>query len=113
MRESNTRSNFDDGMPTDYYLQFARRAKCLGENEAAPTDGSLFRCLEKTDSLTLQNASAYTSYAAKHGQWAFIPVTDGKFIRAQPTEQLLAGKVNGERMLTGVSPSLSLPPSLS
>lgn len=92
-------------MPTDYYLQFARRAKCLGANETAPTDGSLFRCLEKSDTVTLQNASAYTSYAAKNGQWAFIPVTDGKLIREQPTKQLLAGRVNGELMLAGVSPS--------
>jgi len=98
-----TQPNFDDGMPTDYYLQFARRAKCLGENEAAPTDGSLFRCLEKADTITLQNASAYTSYAAKASQWAFIPVTDGKLIREQPTEQLLAGKVNGELMLAGAN----------
>jgi hypothetical protein len=89
-------------MPTDYYLQFARRAGCLDANATAPTDGSLFRCLERTDTLTLQNASAYTSYAAKASQWAFIPVTDGKLIREQPTEQLLAGKVNGELMLAGV-----------
>ncbi|KAK0610973.1 carboxylesterase [Immersiella caudata] len=98
-----TQPEFDGGMPTDYYLQFARRAGCLEADEAVPTDGSLFKCLEKTDTIALQNASAYTSYAAKASQWAFIPVTDGKLIREQPTEQLLAGKVNGERMLAGAN----------
>lgn len=97
-------SNFDDGLPTDYYLQFARRAKCLSSNETAlPSNGSVFKCLQNADTIVLQNASAYTSYAAKYGQWAFIPVTDGTLIREQPNRQLPSGKVNGERILTGVS----------
>ncbi|GAB1318467.1 Carboxylic ester hydrolase [Madurella fahalii] len=97
-----TQPNFDDALPTDYYLQFARRAECLGSNETViPSDGSVFRCLQNADTIVLQNASAYTSYAAKFGQWAFIPVSDGTLIREQPNRQLLSGKVNGERILTG------------
>ncbi|KAK3934071.1 lipase 2 [Diplogelasinospora grovesii] len=97
-----TQPNFDDGITTDYYLQFARRAGCLDDN--APInliEGSIFRCLQDAGTYVLQNASAYTSYAAKFGQWAFIPVTDGTLIRDRPTSQLLNGKVNGERMITG------------
>ncbi|KAK3395154.1 putative carboxylesterase [Podospora didyma] len=98
-----TQPKHDDGLPTDYFLQFARRANCLNETQQhpMPTDGSLFACLQSADTILLQNASAYTSYAAKFGQWAFIPVTDGALIQAQPNEQLLAGKVNGERILAG------------
>ena len=70
-----------------------------------PTDGSVFKCLQNADTTVLQNASAYTSYGSKYGQWAFIPVTDGTLIRAQPNEQLLTGNVNGERILSAVSPS--------
>ncbi|KAK0724915.1 carboxylesterase [Lasiosphaeris hirsuta] len=96
-----TQPNYDDALPTDYYLQFARRAGCLDEGKADPEDGSVFKCLQNAGTLALQNASAYTSYAALYGQWAFIPVTDGSLIRSQPNRQLLRREVNGERILTG------------
>ncbi|KAK0625187.1 Alpha/Beta hydrolase protein [Bombardia bombarda] len=91
-----TQPNFDDPLPTEYYQEFARRAGCL-----SPDSDSAFKCLQNADTLVLQNASAYTSYGAKYGQWSFIPVTDGKLIRKRPTEQLREGKVNGEAILTG------------
>jgi hypothetical protein len=46
------------------------------------------------------------SAGGKYGQWAFLPVTDGKFLQKRPSEQLLAGQVNGLRILSGVSISL-------
>ncbi len=107
--------HYDDPLPTEYYRQFAIRAGCLSENATSvPKDGSAIKCLREVDTLVLQNASAYTSYAAKNGQWAFIPVTDrpGFIVSASPTDQLLRGKVNGERILVGVSSTLEPPTPL-
>ncbi|ESZ91220.1 hypothetical protein SBOR_8394 [Sclerotinia borealis F-4128] len=59
------------------------------------SNGSAFDCLVATDTLTLQNASAYISANGNYGQWAFLPVTDGEFLVKRPSEQLLAGEVNG------------------
>lgn len=96
--------NFDDAVPKEYYQQFASRANCLGNNGTAVAPyRSVFECLQNADTITLQNASAYTSYSAKYGQWSFIPVTDGTLLREQPYVPLLSGRVNGERILTGVS----------
>ncbi|KAI9641370.1 hypothetical protein NHQ30_010172 [Ciborinia camelliae] len=64
-------------------------------------NGSSFDCLVGTDSFALQNASAYVSASGNYGQWAFLPVTDGKFLTKRPSEQLLAGEVNGVRILSG------------
>lgn len=53
------------------------------------------------DTDVLQNASNFVSTSALYGQWAFIPVTDGKFIKERPTTQLLkGGKLNGVRILS-------------
>lgn len=50
----------------------------------------------------LQNASAVASSLSVYGQWAFIPVTDGKLIQERPSEQLaVQRKSNGLRILTG------------
>ena len=94
--------NYDDDLPTDYYLQFAQRAGCLGTDDGSSSDSAaVFKCLQKADSTVLQKASCDTSLNAKPGNWAFIPVTDGNLIRNLPSKQLLAGKVNGERMIVG------------
>ena len=50
----------------------------------------------------LQNASYTVTINAKYGQWAFVPVTDGKFVKQRPSEQLSTGAVNGNRGLIGV-----------
>lgn len=55
----------------------------------------------------LQNASAHVSGGYKYGQWAFVPVVDTGLLSERPSVQLNAGKVNGLRMLTSVSPSHS------
>ena len=96
--------NFDDAGPEEFYRQFARRANCLDANATdLPSDGSVFKCLQNTDTLVLQNASAWASYGAQNGQWAFIPVTDGTLLRDPPEVQLLKGKANGESVLSAVS----------
>lgn len=68
---------------------------------AVTQNGSIYDCLKSVDSNTLQNASAYASMEEKWGQWAFLPVTDGRLITQRPTEQLLKRSVNGKSILSG------------
>jgi len=63
--------------------------------------GRIFDCLIGTDSATLMNASATVAQSGTWGTWAFLPVTDGKFIQQRPSKQLLEGKVNGINHLAG------------
>ncbi|KAH8900002.1 alpha/beta-hydrolase [Thozetella sp. PMI_491] len=90
-----TQPKYNDGLPEDYYRQLAEKADCKGSKD------SWFECLTDAGTIALQNASALTTFAAKYGNWAFIPVTDGTLIQGLPTEQLLKGSVNGERVLVG------------
>lgn len=95
-----TQWDYNGAEPTQAYDLFVQETGCK-----TPGDNStVFACLQSADTLVLQNASAYISAGGKYGQWAFLPVTDGDFLRKRPSEQLLAGEVNGLRMLSGVSP---------
>jgi carboxylesterase type B len=91
-----TQWDYDGAAPTQSYHLFAQAAGC--EN---PVNSTVFACLQGKDSLTLQNASAYINGGGKFGQWAFLPVTDGTFLQKRPSKQLLAGQVNGLRLLSG------------
>ncbi|KAJ0307329.1 hypothetical protein COL516b_003942 [Colletotrichum fioriniae] len=66
------------------------------------TSSSLLSCLQKADSLTLQNASDWVSTQGRYGQWEWRPVIDGKLVRDTLTQELSQGKagVNGRRVLT-------------
>jgi carboxylesterase type B len=88
--------------PSQAYYQFAAQAGCLDS-----TNVTIFSCLVGKDTATLQQANTNVTGHGKYGQWAFLPVVDGKFIQKRPTEQLLAHEVNGVRMLSGVSTSHS------
>lgn len=89
---------YDGAAPSQSYSLFAKAAGCLeGEGNA-----TVFACLQGKDSLALQNASSQVSGTGKYEQWAFLPVTDGTFLQKRPSEQLLAGEVNGVRILSGV-----------
>lgn len=106
---------YNDFVPEQYYYQFAAKAGCLERtgdvgrgNELTGGEG-VFECLVSMDSLTLQEANSnVTLLEAPYGQWAFLPVTDGTFLQSRPSEQLLSGKVNGLRMLSGVCSSRPL-----
>jgi len=101
--------DYDGSMPTHNFQLFAQAAGCSKTTSEGVNDAGVFQCLQNQNTLTLQNASAFVSLTGRYGQWAFLPVTDGNFIRKRPTEQLLSGEVNGLRMLSGVSPSHKLP----
>ncbi|PCG92087.1 Carboxylesterase, type B [Penicillium occitanis (nom. inval.)] len=88
--------NYDDPLPTTYYERFAAEAGCSNSKAA-----SVFDCLVAADTNVLQNASYTVTINAKYGQWAFVPVTDGKFVQHRPSAQLATGAVNGNRGLIG------------
>ncbi|KAI1079752.1 alpha/beta-hydrolase [Whalleya microplaca] len=96
-----TQWNFDGAQPSDSYNRFAERVGCLADDVVA-SNSSVFDCLVSADTVVLQNASAEVTASGIYGQWAFLPVTDGTFIKERPTEQLLkGGEVNGVRVLVG------------
>jgi len=53
------------------------------------------------DSASLMDAAATVSQSGTWGTWAFLPVTDGKFIQERPSKQLGEGRVNGLNHLAG------------
>lgn len=89
--------NYGDDVPTHNYKAFAEFAGCTGGSNA-----SVFGCLVNADTTVLQNASGLVSQSGEYGTFAFVPVTDGEFVQARPSEQLLAKEVQGKRILIGV-----------
>ena len=92
--------NYNDPVPTQYYQAFVQAAGCSGA--AKTTDSTVFDCLVNADTAVLQNASATVSQSGEFGTFAFLPVTDGKFIQAAPSQQLCKKAVSGKRLLVGV-----------
>lgn len=92
--------NYNDQVPTQYYNAFAKAAGC--SSGTSTTDTTVFNCLVNADTAVLQNASASVSVSGEFGTFAFLPVTDGKFIPAAPSQQLLKKAVSGRRVLVGV-----------
>lgn len=86
--------------PTAHYHDFAARAGCYQYTRS--DDSTIFNCLIRADTETLQYASGNVSTSGAWGTWAFTPVTDGKFIQDLPSKQLLEKKVSGKRILSGV-----------
>lgn len=98
--------DYDGLEPTKSYYKLATQVGCADEEGYGFTGQSVFECLATMDSFILQNASTQVSggYGAVYGHWAFLPVTDGEFLRARPSVQLASGKVNGLRVLSGHTP---------
>ncbi|KAK1637793.1 carboxylesterase [Colletotrichum phormii] len=88
----------DGDRPTRAYKSLVERIGC-STNTTSP---SLLSCLQKADSLTLQNASDWVSTQGRYGQWEWWPIIDGKLVRETLTQELSWGKagVNGRRVLT-------------
>ncbi|KKY29618.1 putative carboxylesterase type b [Diaporthe ampelina] len=91
-----------DWQPSQAYYAFASAAGCDTKN-AYLHNGSkpIFDCLVETDAATLMNASADVSQSGSWATWAFLPVTDGKFIQSLPSKQLAQGNINGLNQLSG------------
>ena len=91
---------YNDLVPTQHYQAFAKAAGC--SSSSSTTDLTVFNCLVNADTAILQNASATVSVSGEFGTFAFLPVTDGNFIQAAPSLQLLKKAVSGKRLLVGV-----------
>lgn len=101
--------NYDDSVHEQNYAAFAEQAGCSKGSLKSIQYPSTFDCLVATDSAVLQNASGTVSTTQGYfGTFGFLPVLDGKLIQTRPSTQLLSGRVNGKRLLVGVSASLSL-----
>ena len=55
------------------------------------------------DTITLQQASAAIDASGLYATWTFLPVIDGTYVQELPSEQLLTTKLNGNKLLVGVS----------
>lgn len=89
--------DYNGQRPTLTYQQFAAEVGCNKTNA-----NETFSCLVGRNSEVLQQASAIVSADEDFGSWAFLPVTDGKFLCNRPSVQLNGGAVNGLRTLSGV-----------
>lgn len=95
--------NYNDFVPSQAYYAFAQSVGCFDDRAFGNTTQLIFQCLIGKDTLTLQNASNSISISGIYGTWGFLPVTDGSFIQQLPSQQLLKKRVNGLRLLSGVS----------
>lgn len=95
--------SYADFVPTQSYYAFAYKVGCFDGTPFLNQSQTIIQCLREKDSLILQQAAAIVSATGRYAQWGFLPVTDGDFVQDLPSKQLQAKKVNGLRMLSGVS----------
>jgi carboxylesterase type B len=86
--------NYNDDKPTKAYDDFAEVAGCSRAKDT-------LACLRTQNTTTLQTASQRVSEASAFGSFAFLPVTDGSFVKSRPSKQLLSSSVKGKRVLSG------------
>lgn len=86
--------NYNDDQPTNAYNDFVAAAGCSSDKDK-------LQCLRNADTVVVQNASAKVSEAGPFGTFAFLPVTDGSFVKQRPSQQLAARAVKGVRVLSG------------
>lgn len=92
----------EDWQPSQAYYAFASAAGCDTKNAYLhPGSKPIFDCLVEADAATLIEASANVSQSGSLTTWAFLPVTDGKFIQNLPSKQLAQGNINGLNHLAG------------
>jgi carboxylesterase type B len=86
--------DYDDEEPTAAYEGFVEAAGCSSAQNK-------LGCLRAADTIVLQNASAKVSEAGAYGTFAFLPVTDGTFVRDRLTTSLFSKSLKGKRVLSG------------
>ncbi|KAF1926615.1 alpha/beta-hydrolase [Didymella exigua CBS 183.55] len=96
---------YNDDQPTNAYNDFVAAARCSNSKEK-------LQCLRDADTVVVQNASAKVSEAGPFGTFAFLPVTDGSFVKQRPSQQLAARAVKGVRVLSGNMANEGVPLSL-
>jgi carboxylesterase type B len=80
--------------PTSAYEKFVEAAGCSSAKNK-------LECLRETDTIVLQNASANVSETGPFGTFAFLPVTDGTFVRGRLSTSLFSKSLRGKRVLSG------------
>lgn len=92
----------EDWQPSQAYYAFASAVGCDTKNAYLhPGSKPIFDCLVEANETTLIEASANVSQSGSLTTWAFLPVTDGKFIQNLPSKQLAQGNINGLNHLAG------------
>ena len=88
---------YDGEVPTTRYYAFAAQAGC-------GSSGEVLKCLRAADPKVLQLANYNVTVSGPiYRTWAFEPVTDGRFIARQPSQNLFEKKVNGRAILVGTN----------
>jgi len=97
--------NYNDWVPSQTYYAFAAAANCSNDRPYGylQRNQTIFDCLINASTETLQTAGYRISASGPDYEWAFLPVTDGVFVRERPSQQLLKRKLNGVNLLIGVS----------
>lgn len=90
-------------MPSQAYYALALGAGCGATTGVNGTTGSVFACLVAQNASIIAAAANNISQEGAYGNWAFDPVIDGIFVEQAPSQALLQKKVNGVRLLSGVS----------
>ena len=103
---------FNNGIAVSPYLPFqyshdadfsVERYDALAESVGCGGKADVLACLRNADSMALQQASHDLTQQQPYGFWTFYPVTDKAYIMDRASKQLGQKKVNGKRMLVGVS----------
>ena len=91
--------NYDDHTPATFYKELLNSTDC----DSGSSKRSRFDCLVELDAVTLSAAGSMIDGIDADFTRGFAPVTDGVIIQDIPSRQLYPGRVNGRRMLAGVS----------
>lgn len=92
---------YKDWIPTQSYYAYATAVGCPPTKAYGNDSQTIFDCIVSKDTQTLQTASFNISGSGTYGTWGFLPVTDGTFVQARPSQQLLQRRLNGRRLLVG------------
>jgi len=92
---------YNGWQPSQSYYAYAQAVGCFPGRAYGNTSTTILDCLRQAPTNVLQNASAEVGASGTWGTWAFLPVTDGDFVRERPSQQLTSGKVNGNRVMSG------------
>jgi len=85
--------NYSDIIPEKVYAQLLKETSC---QDASDT----LACLRAVDVNVLQTANANISLSQFAGEFQWVPVIDGSFIRESPVEAITSKKLNGEILLS-------------
>ncbi|KAF8969096.1 Alpha/Beta hydrolase protein [Flammula alnicola] len=84
---------FNDRIPELLYSEVITQTNCSSASDTLD-------CLRAADVGLLQAANVKISSSGFFGTFIFVPVVDGTFITARPTELLKQGKLNGQIVLS-------------